>query len=118
MPVSYTVGKDRVVTRDTTGTTYVVAGNSTVSNIVGANGEIVTNANISKVWFSQPANGVITISRGANVVLYLNGTDNFNFTDGGCTIADFNAANVTIAFSAANSVLVMEMVKTSTVPGY
>ena len=118
MPVSYTVGKDRAITRDTANTTYVVAGNSTVSNIVGANGEIVSNANISKVWFSQPASGVCTISRGANVVLVLNGTNYFNFTEGGVTIPDYGAANVTVQFSSANSVLVMELVKSSTVPAY
>lgn len=95
-------------------TTIVVAGNSTVSNIATTN-EVVESADIMRVWWGSSASNTWTVSRGANVVLYLNPTSDVHadFQEKGCGFALDNTANVVCNVSDASAFILIELGKQS-----
>jgi hypothetical protein len=102
MPVVFKQRNGKALLRVSNATeTFVVAGNSAVSNIAVANVESVISADISAVYFS----GTVTVARGANNVLTLSGTGFFDFAGQGNSLTEWNAANVVITATGATCVL-------------
>jgi hypothetical protein len=103
----------RTVIREAANATYVVVGNNTVSN-VGATGQNVVSAAITRIYWSTP--DTITISRGANAVLCLRGTDHWDLKEAGISLTQDSLANVVINFGttvASNVSLIIEISKQS-----
>jgi hypothetical protein len=88
---------------------------NTVSNTTGGNCDISPSDNacrgayLSKLLFSTGGN--IKISRGANLVLTLVGSDHWDLEALRLRITDDSTGNINIAFSDTNSSLIMVVTK-------
>lgn len=82
--------------------TINIVGNNSVSN-VALNSEIVTAANITKVYYGV-ANGDLywTVERGSNTVLVLNNSGFEDFETYGNSLSLDNTANLTIKLNGNN----------------
>lgn len=107
MPVSLNTPR-KVVLRDVANATYVVAGNSSVSN-VAAVGETITSAYISQVHWSTDAR--VSIKRGANTILNLNGNGSLNLRALGFSLSEFSNASIVVETTTANASVIIEIVK-------
>jgi len=111
MPVAQNQKGGRALVRNASANaTYVIAGNSSVSN-VASTGEIVASAVITNLLWST--DGTVTILRGANTICILTGTGAWSLREFGITLPEYPAANLVINFSSANSTAVVELAKTS-----
>ena len=102
-----------VIVHTTVNTTFVIAGNNSVSN-VAIGGEILSGAVIDKVWYSsQTANGAYwTVSRGANLVATFDGTGVINFEELGASINLYPTANLTVNLvNSTNGFIMIELEK-------
>lgn len=107
MPVSVNTPR-RVVLRDVANATYVVVGNTSASN-VAAPGETISGAYLSQVHWSTDA--LVTIKRGANTILNLNGNGSLNLRALGYSISEFSNASIVISTATANATVIVEIVK-------
>lgn len=94
--------KGSVVLHATSNTTWIIAGNNSVSN-VALTDEVITGASIRQVWFGSPASNSAywTIKRGANTVAVLDSTDHIPFAAAGSSLGSYPAANVTVELTGA-----------------
>lgn len=72
-------------------------------------GETVQGVTILEVYFS----GLWTVSRGANTLLNLSGTDHWSMKDSGVEISLYPAANVTVSTTTSNSSIILVVEKQS-----
>lgn len=101
----------RALLRFNANATINVAANSTVnSDCAPTSNEAVTGATITKLYWSLPS-GNVTISRGSNAILVLNGSDHWDLKADGCPLTEFPTATIVVAFSAAGGTLLMEVAK-------
>jgi hypothetical protein len=107
----------RVLIRTQASESYIVAGNSSVSNLVtageiansvtagsaGSNGIYIIDAHITKLFWSTT--GSITVARGANTEYVLYGSDHWNLEAAGMS-GFANTANLVITVSGAATLLI------------
>jgi hypothetical protein len=108
MALVYTQNKGgKALVRNTANQTYVVAGTSPTSNIASA-GETVVGAGISQIWWT----GEWTVKRGANTILVLKDSGNWDLNGSGITLNEFPDA--TLVLEAANTgTIIVELSKNS-----
>lgn len=93
-------------------TTTVIAGNSSVSNVIAGNEVLVVGASIRKAIFSS--NGSWTIARGSNTVFVCHGTGVLDLAGSGMLLTQDAAANVVLTLSASSTgSIVVEVAKES-----
>lgn len=90
---------------------FIVAGNSTVSNVAISN-EIITGGYITQaIWGCDP-NGYIVIKRGANSVLFYDSTGQHEYAGCGMPITIDSGANVQVEFvGTGNGFVTFELQK-------
>lgn len=94
-----------------TGTT-VIAGNSSVSNVIAGTEVQVIGASIRKAIFSS--NGSWTIARGSNNVFVCVGTGTVDFAGSGMLLNMDKAANIVLTLSGSSvGSIVVEIAKES-----
>lgn len=101
-----------VVIHGTANASYIVVGNSSVSNIASGQ-EIVTGASIAQVWWGVSNGGYCTVSRGANTILVLTESGSMNFVDDHIPISIDTTANVSFAINGGVGFVMVEMQKQS-----
>ncbi len=108
MPLVYTQNKGgKAVVRNTANQTYVVAGNSAVSNIASS-GETIVGASLSQIWWT----GDWTVKRGSNTVLVLKDSGSWDLNGSGINLNEFPDA--TLVLEAANTgTIIVELSKNS-----
>lgn len=112
MPV-VTNSNKKVILRDVANATYVIAGNTSVSNIA-ENSAVLGEENISGAYVAQihwSTDGLITVSRGSNTLFKLTGSGTWNFRHMGMAMNENQTANLVISTATANSTVVIELVK-------
>ncbi len=93
-------------------TTTIIAGNSSVSNVIAGGETIVIGASIRKAIFSS--NGSWTIARGSNTVFTCVGTGVVDFAGSGILLTQDSTANVVLTLSASSvGGIVVEVAKES-----
>lgn len=100
---SYNSGS--IVIHNAANGTYVVAGNSTVSNIASGP-EVVVSASIAQAWWGV-ANGYATVTRGSNTVAVFTESGYCDYAGAGASLGLDATANVTITFVNAPAGYVM-----------
>lgn len=122
--VVYSQKGGRVLVRFSNGSGYVnTVANSTVNSDIGSPGnEQTVGAVISGIWFSVLANstgGGVTISRGANTIMNLVGTDHWTVGDGWRSEGENPTANIVVTFaSGSNGCLFLELTKVGAGDGF
>lgn len=98
----------RVVVHATANTTWVVAGNNSVSNLALSNEELY-GASIRQVWFGSPSGNAAywTVKRGANTVLVLDSTAWLDFAGVGQSLTIDPSANLTVELTGSTSGYIM-----------
>lgn len=104
----------RVVLHATSNTTWVIAGNSSVSNVATGD-ETVISGSIKQVWFGSPSgnNAYWTIKRGANTVAVLSKSKWIPYSALGKTVTLDSSANVTVELTNAGDNLGFIMIELS-----
>jgi len=89
-----------VVITATSNATYVVAGNTSTSNVAMA-GETIAGATISQIFWglANTTTGYWTVRRGANTILILNGTGYLDFAGNGLAAIEDAGANVSFSIT-------------------
>lgn len=93
--------------------TYIVAGNSSVSNIATSD-EVLTGAHIKQVWYGSPSGstGYWMVKRGSNTVLVLEGTGYLDFAGNGSMLKLDPAANLVFELvGSANGFIMVDLQK-------
>lgn len=95
----------RAVLRFNQTNTVVVAANSSVNSDLSdsAHGnDAITGATITQIHWTLPASANVTLLRGSNTKVILNGTGSWNFRQGGISpFIDDPAATIVLTFSTA-----------------
>ncbi len=103
-----------VVLHATSNTTWVVAGNNSVSNLTADATEIVVGAGIAQIWFGSPSGNSAywVVKRGANVVGVFDSTTYLDFAGSGCSLNKDRTANVVVELvGSANGFIMIELQK-------
>jgi hypothetical protein len=114
--VNSTVTEQRVINIITSNTVMNVTSAWSAANASTTykKSETIDYANIRSVKFSS--NGSWTIARGANTMMVLHGTDQFDFAEDGQSLSEDNRGNIAVTLSASGSgVLIIEVGKKSRV---
>lgn len=91
--------------------TFVVVGNSTVSNIA-ASDETAAGVTISQVWWGAAASGYWKVSRGSNTVLVLDSSSYKDFAGCGVALSKDPTANIVCELvGTGNGYIMMELQK-------
>ncbi len=107
MPVVYSKSNEAVL-RATATSTFVIAGNNSVSNVaVGT--EQVLGGSIKQIYFSS--NGSWTVARGSNTVGVYHGTGFWNLGDGGLMLTEDDTANVVVTLSGSSTGVILLDIK-------
>lgn len=77
-------------------------------------GETVSAATITSVAWST--NGAIAVARGANTILQLSGSGQWNLNEGGGALTEDKAGNIAVTMSGTGTLL-LSVAKTSSVNG-
>lgn len=101
---SYNSGS--IVVHNAANQTYVVVGNSTVSNIATGS-EVVVSASIAQAWWGVANGGYITVARGSNTVAVYTESGYTDYAGAGASLGLDGAANVVITITGAPSGYVM-----------
>jgi hypothetical protein len=108
-----------VLLHATANTTWVIAGNSTVSNVALA-GEVLTGGSIRQAWYGSSSGGTAywTVQRGSNTVLVLDSTGWVDFAGSGHLLDIDSTANVTVTINGApvTAYIMLEIRKEMDVP--
>ena len=92
----------KAVLHATANTTWVIAGNSSVSNVANVDEHVYSGA-IRQIWFGSPSgnSSYWTVKRGANVVMVVDSTGWIDFSGHGQAITQDASANVVVELTAA-----------------
>lgn len=104
-----TLTRQRAVVHVVANSTFVVAGNNSVSNIATPT-EIVYGASVSRVWFGTDPAGTWKILRGANVVYVASGAG-YHYFDSSTLSVDSTANVVCQLSGSANGFMMIELHK-------
>lgn len=109
-----------VVLHATSNTTWVIAGNSSVSNVALTH-ETVIGASIRQMWFGSPAANTAywTVKRGANTVAVLDSSAWIPYSGAGKAITQDSTANLTVELTNAGNdsgYIMIELGKEVTLP--
>lgn len=101
-----------------TNTTFVIAGNGSVSNVAITNGDGATqnvaSASIRKIICSTNAAGAVwTVSRGANAVWVCGGNFTFDFQAHGMPLTQDATANVVVGIAGGAGTILVDIAKVS-----
>jgi hypothetical protein len=101
-----------------TNTTFVIAGNNSVSNVSYVNSDNlvqnVASASIRKIICSTNATGAVwTISRGGNVAWQCSGNFTFDFQAHGMPLTQDAAANVVVGIAGGAGTILIDISKVS-----
>lgn len=90
--------------------TMNVAANTTAnSDLAPFSNDQITGASITKLMWSTA--NTIKIARGANTIINLTGSGNWNLKEMGCTLNEFASATIVVTINDAGSTLLMECTK-------
>ena len=109
-----------VVLHATSNTTWVIAGNNSVSN-VAIDDEIITGGSIKQVWCGSSSGNASywSVSRGSNVVCVLDSTAWMDYAGNGCSITKDEAGTLVVNLhnGADNSGYIMIEIQKNGVDG-
>jgi hypothetical protein len=106
---SYNSGS--IVIHNAANGTYVVVGNSTVSNIASGP-EVVVSAAIAQAWWGVSNGGYATIKRGSNTVAVFTESGYTDYAGAGASLKLDGTATVVITFTnAPDGYVMMELQK-------
>ncbi len=113
MPILKNSNNGVVTIHAVANSTFVIAGNSTVSNVaIGA--EIVRSASIRRIHHGAQNVGYWIVARGANTVAVLSGTDVQDYVVSGNPITLDPTANLVVTLvGTTNGYIMVEMIKTN-----
>ena len=101
-----------------TNSTFVIAGNASISNVSFINSDNVqqnvASASIRKIICSTNATGATwTVSRGANVVWQCSGNYTFDFQAHGMPLTQDSSANIVVAIAGGAGTILIDISKVS-----
>lgn len=98
--------------------TYVIAGNSSVSN-VASDGEVLTGGNITQAWWGVANGGYWEVKRDDTTVLVFTESGYADYAGAGVSLVANSTGNVVITLNGSNAgYCMLEIQKTPTITGY